>query len=263
MRDESPDTNGMAKLSISLQLYTVRDLTAKDFAGTIKEVARIGYRFVELAGYGNLKTAGEAKEVLDDNGVGVSGAHAAIEALESDLNKVMDESDVVGNKNIICPWMPEARRKDAAGWKDVGHALDRIGRACHERGFEFAYHNHSFEFQKFSGKYGYDILWENSTPHLLKAEVDTYWIKHGGEEPVAYIEKLGTRVLLLHLKDMEKGPDKRFAPVGTGILDFKGIIAAAEKNGVKYGAVEQDNCYERPPLEAIKISFENLKKMGL
>jgi len=253
----------MAKLQISLQLYTLRDLTAKDFAGTLKRVADIGYRFVELAGYGNLKTASEVKKVLNDNGMGVSGAHAGIEALEADLNKVLDESATVGNKNVICPWMPEDRRKDAAGWKATGAALDKIGRACHERGFEFAYHNHSFEFQKFDGKYGYDILWESSQPHLVKAELDTYWIQHGGEDPTAYINKLGRRVLVLHLKDMARGEGRKFAPVGTGILDFKSILEAAEKNGVGFGAVEQDNCYDTPPLEAIKISFENLKKMGL
>src|SRR4051812_20426964 len=106
-------------IPISLQLYTVRDLTAKDFAGTVKKVAGIGYRAVEMAGYGNLKSAAEVKKALDDAGLKVSGAHAPIEQLESDLNKVLDESDALGNKNVICPWMPEARRKDAAGWKQT------------------------------------------------------------------------------------------------------------------------------------------------
>jgi sugar phosphate isomerase/epimerase len=69
-------------------------------------------------------------------------------------------------------------------------------------------------------------------------------------------------VLLLHLKDMAAGPDKKFAEVGTGILDFKPILAAAEKAGAQWGAVEQDNCYDTPPLEAIKTSLENLKKLG-
>src|SRR5678815_13225 len=105
----------MPKLPISLQLYTVRDQTAKDFAGTIREVAKIGYRYVELAGFGNLKTAPEARKVLDDNGVKASGAHATIEALEADVNKVMDEAAIMGHNNIIVPWMPEPRRKDAAG----------------------------------------------------------------------------------------------------------------------------------------------------
>src|SRR6476469_5283335 len=104
-------------LPISLQLYTVRDLTATDFAGTVKQLAKIGYRAVEMAGYGNLKSAKEAKKALDDAGLEVSGAHATIDVLQSDLNKIMDEHETLGSKNIICPWLPEERRKDADGWK--------------------------------------------------------------------------------------------------------------------------------------------------
>lgn len=249
-------------IGISVQLYTVRDLLAKDFAGTVKQIAQIGYKAVEMAGYGNLKSAAEAKKALDDAGLKVSGAHASIDLLEKDLEKVLDENQTLGNTNLVCPFLPENRRKDAAGWKQVAQSLNRIGRAVHERGMTFAYHNHSFEFQQFDGKKGYDILWENTEPHLVKAEVDVYWVKHGGEDPVERINKLGDRVLLLHLKDMAAGADKKFAEVGTGILDFKAILAAAEKAGAQWGAVEQDNCYDTPPLEAIKTSLENLKKLG-
>lgn len=252
----------MAYPTISLQLYTVRDLTSKDFAGTLKQVSDIGYRYVELAGYGNLKTAAEARKALDDAGLKVSGAHAPIDALEKDLNKVMDENEAVGNTHIICPWIGEDRRNDAAAWKAFGASLNKIGRAVHERGFDFAYHNHSFEYHQFDGKTGYDILWESTEPHLVLAEVDVYWVKHGGEDPVARINKLGERCAFLHLKDMAKGDEKKFAPVGTGILDFKAILEAAGKVGTKFGCVEQDNCYGMPPLESIKISFENLKKLG-
>jgi sugar phosphate isomerase/epimerase len=216
-----------------------------------------------MAGYGNLKSAAEAKKALDDAGLKVSGAHASIDLLEKDLEKVLDENQTLGNTNLVCPWMPENRRKDAAGWKQVAQSLNRIGRAVHERGMTFGYHNHSFEFQQFDGVKGYDILWENTEPHLVKAEVDVYWVKHGGEDPVERINKLGDRVLLLHLKDMAAGPDKKFAEVGTGILDFKAILAAAEKAGAQWGAVEQDNCYDTPPLDAIKTSLENLKKLGV
>src|SRR5215211_5717985 len=100
-------------IPISLQLYTVRDLAAKDFAGTLREVARIGYKAVELAGYGNLKTAKEAKKALDDAGLTVSGAHARLEMLEKELNQVLDDAETLGNGIVICPWLPEDRRKDA------------------------------------------------------------------------------------------------------------------------------------------------------
>jgi sugar phosphate isomerase/epimerase len=249
-------------LPISLQLYTVRDLTAKDFAATVREVSKIGYRAVELAGYGNLKSAAEAKKALNNAGLVVSGAHAPLEMLETNLGQVLDDAQALANQTIICPWIPEARRKDAAGWVAVAKSLNQIGRACHERGFDLAYHNHSFEFQQFDGKKGLDILLENCDPHLVKAEIDVYWVKHGGEDPVERINKLGNRVVLLHLKDMASGSEKKFAEVGTGILDFKAILLAAEKVGVKFGAVEQDNTYGKPPLESVRTSFENLKKIN-
>ena len=249
-------------IPISVQLYTVRDLTTRDFAAAVKQVAAIGYQTVEMAGYGNLKSAAEAKKALDDAGLTVAGTHAPIEALEKEIAKVLDDNDALGSKLIICPWMPEARRKDADGWKTVAKSLNTAGRACHERGVDFAYHNHSFEFQKFDGKTGLDILFDNSEAHLVKAEVDVYWVKHGGEDPVARINQLGDRCVALHLKDMAAGEERKFAEVGTGILDFKAILDAATEHGVRYGAVEQDSTYGKDPIAAIKTSFENLKKLG-
>jgi len=250
-------------MKLSIQLYTVRDLTAKDFAATVNQLAKIGYKAVELAGFGNLKTAAEAKKALDDAGIEASGLHATIEVLEKDLAKVLDDLQTLGTTNLICPWMPEERRKDAEGWKRAAKTLEKIGYQCHQTGVVFCYHNHSFEFKDFGGKTGLDILWENSAPHLVKSQLDVYWVKHGGADPVAYINKLGERVHLMHLKDMAKGEDKKFAPVGTGILDFKGIVDAATKAQTQWGAVEQDQTYELSPLDAAKISLENLKRLGL
>src|SRR4029077_20868307 len=104
----SPDaaarvTSPGMSLPISVQLYTVRDLTATDFAGTMKQVASIGYRAVELAGFGNLKTAADARKALDDAGLKVSGSHAPIERLEKELGKELDENEALGKKKVICP----------------------------------------------------------------------------------------------------------------------------------------------------------------
>ncbi len=250
-------------MKLSIQLYTVRDLVAKDFAGTVKQLRQIGYSAVELAGFGNLKNAAEAKKALDDADVEASGTHATIEVLEKELAKVLSDAQTVGTRNLICPFLPEDRRKDAQAWKASAKLLEKIGHECHQVGVQFCYHNHSFEFQDFGGKTGLDILWENSEPHLVKSELDVYWVKHGGVDPVTYINKLGDRVHLMHLKDMAPGDDKKFAPVGRGILDFKGIAEAGTKARTEWGAVEQDNCYDTPPLEAVKISYETLKKLGM
>ena len=252
-----------SNIPLAVQLYTLRDPIAKDFAGTIKQVADIGYAGVEMAGYGNLKTAAAAKKALDYAGLKVVGAHVGIETLETEINRVFDELHTLNAPTVIIPYMPDERRKDAAGWKRAAQSLNPIGAKCRERGIELCYHHHSFEFQRFDGgKTGMDILLENSEPGLVKVELDVYWLKHGGEDPVRFMEKVGGRAPLVHLKDMAAGPDRKFAPVGAGTLDFKSILAAARKNGVRWGVVEQDDCYATPPIDAVRTSYENLRKLG-
>jgi sugar phosphate isomerase/epimerase len=256
----------MTKLGIGVQLYTVRDLTAKDFPGTVKKVAELGYRYVELAGYGNLKTAQEVKKALDDAGLKAPSGHWAIDILrkESELQRVMDEAQLLGMQHVVVPFLPAEMHKDADAWKHTAELINEIGSYFHGVGIELAYHNHAFEFERKydADKYGYDLLFENTQPHLVKAEIDVYWMKAGGVDPIAYINKFADRVRLLHLKDMADGADKKFAPVGTGTIDYKAVLAAAEKNDVRWGLVEQDKTYETAPLDALRTSLENLRKLG-
>jgi sugar phosphate isomerase/epimerase len=252
----------MLNLGIACQLYTLRDLTRYDFPGTAKRVADIGYRAVELAGFGNLRNAAEVRKILDDQGLRVAGSHTAIESLERELDRTVDENHTLASPTIVLSFLPEHRRTDLNGWLDSAATLNRIGEACHRQGLELAYHHHHFEFQKFEGQYALDLLWRNTDPRFLKAELDTFWIKYGGEDPSGYLARLGPRATHLHLKDMQPGPERRFGEVGLGILDFPGILAAAENAGVQWGIVEQDLTYNRSPLESLRISYDNLRKLG-
>jgi sugar phosphate isomerase/epimerase len=255
----------MSKLGIGVQLYTVRDLAIKDFPGTVKKVAGLGYRYVELAGYGNLKKAQDVKKALDDAGLKAPSGHWPIDVIrkESDLQRVMDEALLLEMQHVVVPFLPTEMHKDVDAWKHTAELINEIGSYFHGVGIELAYHNHAFEFErKYGDKYGYDILFENTQRHLVKAEIDVYWMKAGGVDPIAYINKFADRVRLLHLKDMADGADKKFAPVGTGTIDYKAVLTAAEKNEVRWGFVEQDKTYDTQPLEALRMSLENLKKLG-
>lgn len=254
----------MPNLQIGVQLYTVRDLCAKDMPATLKSVAALGYKNVELAGYGSLKSAKEMKKALDDAGLKAPSGHWSIDVLskEDDIQHVMDEAQLLEMQHVVVPFLTENRRKDAEAWKKTAKLIEEIASYFHGIGVELAYHNHAFEFQKFDGKTGLDILFENTQPHLLKSELDIYWAVAGGADPIAFIEKMGDRVRMLHLKDMTPGQDKKFAPVGTGQIDFKAILAMAEKQRVRWGFVEQDQTYDVAPLDALKMSMEGLKKLG-
>ncbi len=250
----------MTKIPIALQLYTLRDDLAKDFTGTLKQVAAIGYAGVELAGHGGMTTR-ELKGLLDDLHLSVAGAHVGIDALETDIQKQVDDALTLGYRYVVVPYLNEDRRVGADGYKKTAEALNGIGETLRPFGLTLCYHNHAFEFERQdNGEYGEDILLQNSDPALVKAEIDTYWVLVGGEDPVAFVKKYSGRVPLMHIKDRDPS-DGTFAEVGTGDLPLDALIEAAGEIGTEYLIVEQDVC-KNPPLEAVTTSYNNLKARG-
>ncbi len=254
----------MAKRHLGVQLYTVRDQTAKDFAGTVQQAVKIGYEGVELAGFGNLATAEEVADVLEQADLKVCGAHIGIHEFENDLAGVLKKYGTVGCKNLIVPWLPEERRRDVAGWKSFAKQLNKLGKTARKEGFHLGYHNHSFEFalvQK--GLTGMDILIDETDSEYVGFELDCFWVVHGGKCPACFIKQNSDRMMILHLKDMSDPTERKFANVGEGLLDTPAIVKAGSKAKVPWFVVEQDNCYGQDPIEAIRNSYRNLQAMDL
>ncbi|MGF1633583.1 MAG: sugar phosphate isomerase/epimerase family protein [Phycisphaerae bacterium] len=252
----------MAKLNIALQLYTVRDLTKADFAGTLRDVAAVGYTGVELAGFGNLATAAEVRKALDDAGLKAVGAHVGLGQLETDLPKAIADAKTIGYELVVCPFLPDDLRT-TAGYTKIAALLNDVAVKLKAEGLKLAYHNHAFEFETLpEGGNGMDVLFGKSSADV-RSELDLYWVARGGEDPVAYVKKLSDRLAIVHLKDMDKTDPGKFAPVGTGRLDFAAMSDAVAAAGVTWGVVEQDHCYDMAPMDSIKLSFANLKKLGI
>ena len=250
----------MSKLPIALQMYTVRDDADRDYAGVVRQVAAIGYAGVELAGRGSLSVR-ELRDLLAETGLRVCGSHTGIDQLENNLAQTVAENLELGNPRIVIPYLSDDRRQGVDGYKKTAETLNSLGDTLRAQGLTLAYHNHAFEFEPLEGgQIGMDILLDNTDPQLVKAEVDTYWVLVGGQDPVAFIQKHKGRVPLLHLKDRDT-TDGSFAEVGTGDLPLDALIAAAPEVGAEWLIVEQDVC-KRPPLESIKISYDNLKARG-
>lgn len=252
----------MSRLSIGVQLYTLRDLTPTDLPGVLRKMKQIGYAGVELAGYGNLKDAAEVRKAVDDAGLVVCGMHVGIEAMEADMAQVLDDAETLGCRLLVVPWMVPERRGSAMHWKQTAGELNLAGLLAHQRGIELAYHNHDFEFDRFDGQSAFDLIWSSTRPELVKSELDLFWVKAAGHDPIECMNRLGRRVVAVHLKDMAPGNEKKFASVGSGTLDFKAITTAASQLGVQWGIVEQDDCYGQDPVEAVTNSFNHLKEIG-
>ena len=254
----------MATRTLAVQLYSVRDRTEKDLEGTLKQVAALGYQAVELAGFGNCKSAEEAAAALRASGLAVCGAHIGIEQFESDLADTIRQYKLLGCSNLVVPWLPQERRTGLSGWKQFAKSLNDIGQSVKQQGLRLGYHNHSFEFALIEkGVCGMDILLNETDPAAVSLELDCFWVVHGGRCPACFIRKHASRLMTLHLKDMSDPVERKFANVGTGLLDFPSIVAAGTEAGVPWFIVEQDNCYGQDTLEAVKTSMANLKAMQL
>lgn len=251
----------MPKLPIAVQLYTVRDDAAKDYAGTIKKVAEIGYTGVELAGHGGLSVP-DLRILLENNNLKIAGSHIGLPVLQTELSKVIDENLELGNPNVVVPWLDPSLRGSSESFRTIAQQLNSYGEKLTSAGLSLAYHNHDFEFDPLdSGEYGLQILMEHTDPRYVSFEVDTYWVLAAGHDPVDFITKNRSRISLLHIKDRDRA-DGSFAEIGTGTLPLGGLVSQAEVSGkVQWLIVEQDVC-KRPPFEAIAISFANLAERG-
>ncbi len=250
----------MARGRVALQMYTVRDDQARDFRGTFRQVAAMGYPAVEFAGFGGLG-AEEVQALLGELRLEAAGTHTGLEALERDFEGQVRFHHAIGARNVTVPSIPGNRYpRNEEGFLRAARDLDAMGRRLAAEGLCLAYHNHDFEFFRAGARSGLDILYEESDPAHLHAELDVFWAKKGGVEPAEYIRKLGSRCTLVHIKDM--GADGSFAEVGTGSIDFQAIFGAGDDVGTEWYIVEQDVCRQRPPLEAVRVSLDNLRKWG-
>lgn len=248
----------MATIPTALQLYTVRDEAAHDFAGTLHKVAGIGYKAVEFAGYGGL-SAQALTALLAETGLQAASTHVGLDALTEDPDLAIAYCVAIGCSNLVLPWLPPERRA-ASDLAALAPRLDELGRRCQAQGISFAYHNHDFEFAKLDESYLLDRLLETTDPALVGLEFDAYWAAYAMVDPVAYLRRHATRVRLVHLKDMAM--DRRFAEVGDGILDIGALCAAAAEAGVRWQIVEHDQPL-MPSLESARRSLENLRRLGL
>ncbi len=269
------------KLPIAIQLYSVRDDMEKDFEGTVKKIKKLGYEGVEFAGLFG-KTGVEVKKLCDDLGLVPVSAHVPYYDMLENPEEVLKDYKDLGCKYVVVPYLTEECRPGTEGWEDTVKGIRKIGEAAKEMGIQLLYHNHDFEFLKIDGKYALDILYDTVPADLLQTEIDTCWVNVGGEEPAAYVEKYTGRAPIVHLKDFsgskgngplykligieeeeqETASTFEFRPVGSGVQDWKKIIASAEKAGAEWVVVEQDDpSMGKTPMECAEMSINYLKTL--
>jgi sugar phosphate isomerase/epimerase len=257
-----------------LSLYTVRNEMGTDPKGTLKKVAEIGYKTIEAADYQDGKFYGmtpeEFKKELKTLGLTPLSAHMGSVTLDNADQQIAD-AKAVGFKYFVAPVPPMGLFKYDPATKSLGMSedvdqlasiLNTLGQKCKAAGLEFLYHNHGFEFIKNkNGIVPIEFLLEKLDAKNVNFQMDLYWVTKVGADPVAYFQRYPGRFVIWHLKDMDD--QGRFAPVGSGSIDFQRIKDNSKLAGMKYYIVEQDETFDgMKPLQAAKISHGSLKKFG-
>ncbi len=271
----SPSFLKRDKQAIGLQLYTVRDAMQADPAGTLAKVAAIGYNSIETATYTGTETfygmdAAAFAKLAKSNGLTLRSGHYRLGeeqqngadvkgTLLHDWQKAVDDASALGLSYMVCAYLSDNERKGLDHYKQVADDFNKAGEICKKANIQFCYHNHSFEFDKQGDQYPYDILLNQTDKNLVKMEMDLYWIKKANQDPMAIFNQHPGRFPLWHVKDMDNTPDKAFAEVGSGTIDFKEIFKHADKAGMKYFFVEQDKC-PGSPFDSITKSYNYIKQ---
>jgi sugar phosphate isomerase/epimerase len=265
---------GDFKGPLGVQLYTFRDAMPKDVPGTLRRVHDLGFREVEMAGtYG--MSAADFKKQLDSAGLTATSMHAGYEQFRDSLSTVLADAKTLGVKFVGTAWIPhpDGQPLTPALAREAAANFTKWGRAAKQQGVQFFYHAHGYEFVPDSrGVRPMDILMTQSDADAVKYEMDVFWISRPGMDPVAWLKKYPTRWRLLHLKDMKKGtptnvntgaanPDSTEVPVGSGQIDYRGVLKAAQEVGATQFYLEDEtaNPFATVPrsvawLEQVKFS---------
>ena len=243
---------------IALQLYTLRDSLAQDFAGTMQKVASMGFAGVETAFFESVSFK-EAARIIKDLNLEVLAIHCDIPVADKE-KEVFEQAELFNCTRLVWHgWPQDADYSSIEGVKRLAKVYNQANDIAHANGFSFGIHNHWWEFERVEGAFPYQILDAEMDEHIFW-EVDTYWVKVAGLDPAKVVLELTDRAELLHLKD---GPGINHVPklaAGKGVMDFPAIMHAARTPD--WVIVELDDC-KTDMLEAVQESYTYLTKQRL
>ncbi|MDB5248503.1 MAG: sugar phosphate isomerase/epimerase [Segetibacter sp.] len=245
--------------TFGLQLYSLRDDLPKDPQGVLRQVASFGYKQLEgFEGskgiYWGMKNT-EFKSFLDGLGMQMVSSHCNY---KQDLERKADEAAAIGMKYLMCPYLGPQKSLDA--FKKAADDFNKAGEICKQRGMKFAYHNHDYSFKLVEGQYPQDVMMQNTDKDLVDYELDMYWVVAAGHDPITWFRKYPNRFRLGHVKE-QKG--KETGTLGTGTINYPVILKEAEKNGMQYFIVEQEQYAGTTPLKAVKDDADYMKRLKI
>jgi sugar phosphate isomerase/epimerase len=267
-------------LPLGLQLYSVRDLLPKDYEDTLQQVAALGYREVEAAGFYN-HTASEVKQAMRKAGLRCVSSHHPYGDLHERFDEILAFNHELGARYVICSY-PGLRnpskhvQRKANGpaftlddWRWNAEQFNVLGEKVSAAGMKFGYHNHTMEFQKQDGVVPYLELLRLTDPAKVTFEMDCGWVVVGGGDPVELLRSYPNRISMLHVKNFKQTSKPHSmtnpppsAELGEGTIDYSPIFAqAAKTENIRHAFVEQEE-FDMPVMQALKIDADYMRKLN-
>lgn len=260
----------MKKKEIGIQLYTLRKEFPKDVKTTLEKVAKAGYTTVETYGFSTKDqfwglTPKELKKILDDNDLKAVSGHYNLGSFLYDGNKdeliaSIEAAKILESEFLTIPWIDEPFRRNIDDYKKIATRLNEAAVMCKKAGLKLAYHNHDFEFQKYDGITGYEILLKETDKDLVYFELDLYWVIHSGNDSLKLFKENPGRFKMWHVKDKDKNSNDLNTEIGSGTIDFKSLFQEVKQSGMVHFFVEQENNFAKNSFESIKQSCDFISK---
>lgn len=258
-------------MKIGLQMCTLWKYmdTPEAFEKTLRRVAEIGYRSVQITSP-SFTNAVEVAEKLKECGLSADSAIHTVMSIPENIDQIVQNAAALNTNVLRTDSIPYEWRRSEEGYHRFAEHLEKCGKLLHERGLEFMYHAHSFEYIKLGDTRGMDILLSETSPEYVMFQPDVFWLASAGTEPSTELKRYAGRMHYLHLKDYVIVPTETevlevtkaiSAPVGVGNLHWDAILSVAKEVGVDNVVVEDDFACYCDPFESAEISFENLTKM--
>ena len=251
-------------LPIGLQLYSVRTLLPTDYAGTLKQLGALGYKEVEAAGFFNLPVE-QVKAAMQAAGLRCVSAHYPLGLLKQHLDEILPFCKSLGAGFVVCS-SPMHQQEGAKGplslddWRWSADQFNQVATKVEAAGMRFAYHNHFAEFTAIDGVLPWDEMVKHTDPAKVSFELDCGWVIVGGQDPVHYLKQYPTRIVMLHVKDFKDNKPPS-VELGTGSIDYTPIFAAAAAaRHIRHAFVEQEE-FQGPIMEALKVDAEYMKRL--
>lgn len=252
-------------LEFGVQLYEVRNLI-QDLPATLRTIHEIGYASVETYPIVYNRPAGELKALIRDTGLKANSGHFDYDTLEAHV----DYAAELGLHYMVCPWIPKPLQDSLDGFHTAAAHFNQVAEQVRKAGLTFAFHPHNYEYKKYPGGRGWEILMAELDP-AIKLELDVYWAVEGGEDPLELMRRNRSRMALLHIKDRKPvqgftfAPDEKaahFTEPGLGTIDWKDLLGEARRMGITEFYMDQDGC-DGPVFDSLRTSWKYLSQLNV